>query len=70
MAEYCVNRNAQSNGDHEVHNLDADCSFLPDRANRVALGNHANCSTAVRKAKKEYPSANGCFHCAKACHTT
>lgn len=30
-----VNRNAQANGDHEVHT--AGCSYMPDRQNCVAL---------------------------------
>jgi len=29
-----VNRNPQSGGEYEVHNLDAGCSYLPDRQNR------------------------------------
>ena len=70
MAEYCVNKNAQSNGDHEVHNLDASCPHLPAWSNRLDLGNHANCSTAVQKAKQTYTKANGCAYCAAACHTS
>ncbi len=69
MANYCVNKNAQSNGDHEVHNLDAGCSRLPDVSNRLSLGSHQNCSTAVQKAKQTYPKSNGCFYCSPACHT-
>ncbi|MGB3735255.1 MAG: hypothetical protein WA964_09900 [Ilumatobacter sp.] len=69
MAQYCVNENQQANGDHEVHDLDANCSFLPDPANRLALGNHQNCTTAVAKAKQTYPQSNGCAYCAKACNT-
>ena len=70
MASYCVNKNAQPNGDHEVHNIDAKCSFLPDASNRLALGNHLTCPTAVAKAKQTYPKSNGCYYCASACHTT
>ena len=69
MADYCVNKNAQSNGDHEVHNLDKNCEYLPDPENRLALGNHSSCVTAVSKAKETYPQSNGCFYCAKECHT-
>jgi len=69
MAQYCVNTNAQSNGDHEVHNLGANCSHLPDAVNRLALGNHNNCTTAVSKAKQTYSQSNGCAYCASACHT-
>lgn len=72
MANYCVNKNAQSNGDHEVHNIvvGTEKGCLPDPANRLALGEHQNCSTAVQKAKQSYTTANGCFYCASACHTT
>jgi len=70
MANYCVNKNAQGNGDHEVHDLDAACSFLPLAANRLALGNHLTCTTAVAKAKQTYAKSNGCAYCATACHTT
>lgn len=70
MARYCVNKNAQANGDHEVHNTTAQCSYLPDPQNRLDLGEHLTCGTAVAKAKQTYSQSNGCFYCAKACHTT
>lgn len=67
MAYYYVNRNAQANGDHEVHALG--CSHMPDLANRVYLGNFDRCQPAVREAKKTYPTANGCYYCSIDCHT-
>ena len=70
MAYYCVNKNAQSNGDHEVHNISSTCAFLPDAANRLSLGNHLTCTTAVTKARQSYSKANGCYYCATACHTS
>ena len=36
MASYYVNKNAQSNGDHEVHVYG--CSFFPAAENRLYLG--------------------------------
>jgi len=36
MKKYYVNTNAQSNGDHEVH--DENCEFLPKPENRRYLG--------------------------------
>lgn len=68
MSRFCVN----TNYDHEVHNLDASppCGHLPNQANRLSLGEHQNCSTAVQKAQRTYSSANGCFYCATACHTS
>lgn len=69
MAQYCVNTNQQDNGDHEVHNLDANCSHLPDPANRLGLGNHSACQSAVVAAREYYAQVNGCYYCSNACHT-
>lgn len=69
MKSYYVNTNAQSNGDHEVH--DETCSFLPNSSNREYLGEYSTCSPAVQKAKdKGYKKANGCYYCSRACHTS
>lgn len=68
MAQYCVNRNPQSGGEHEVHNL-AICPVPPEPQNRVPLGEHLNCQTAVAAAKQIYPTADGCMVCSPLCHT-
>lgn len=68
MANYCVNKNAQSNGDHEVHV--SGCSWMPDAANRQYLGEFTNCYGAVIEAKKYYRQSNGCAYCCPACHTS
>lgn len=67
MARYYVNKNAQSNGDHEVHK--SGCSFMPAPENRIYLGDFESCFPAVRKAKDHYDQVNGCYYCSKACHT-
>jgi hypothetical protein len=67
MPYYYVNKHAQDNGDHEVHK--ADCSRLPEPANRMHLGEYTSCEPAVREAKKSYPRADGCFYCSRPCHT-
>lgn len=67
MARYYVNKNAQDNGDHEVHKYG--CNYLPDKENRIYLGDYSSCGPAVREAKKHYTQVNGCFYCANACHT-
>ena len=68
MPKYCVNKNAQINGDHEVHKYS--CEWLPIVANRQYLGIFDNCFDAVREAKKYYPTtADGCKHCSPECHT-
>ena len=68
MALYFVNKNAQANGDHEVHI--SNCSWLPAAENLKSLGYHDNCASAVREAKKTYPQSNGCAYCCPTCHTT
>ena len=52
MASYYVNRNEQSNGDHEVHR--SGCSHMPNPENRKYLGEFTSCSGAVAEAKKTY----------------
>lgn len=68
MPIYCMNKNSQSNGDHEVHDT-AKCNNLPKPENRLDLGWHANCQAAVKKAKAQDPKADGCKHCIPECHT-
>ena len=67
MEFYYVNKNAQPNGDHEVHV--SNCSYLPSFENRMYLGLFSFCSEAVREAKKTYPQADGCYYCCRACNT-
>ena len=64
---YFVNKNAQSNGDHEVHK--DGCQHAPDVKNRQPLGQYSSCSPAVTEAKKHYDKANGCYYCSRECHT-
>ncbi len=63
--DYYVNKIAQPNGDHEVHK--DGCIKMP--SNRKYLGNYTNCFEAVRAAKEDYPTANGCWICSRECHT-
>ena len=71
MHPFIVNKNAQSNGDHEVHQTDRGTSCLPDSENRIELGSFDNCHEAVAAAKRRYPDwkVNGCAYCAPDCHT-
>lgn len=68
MKKYYVNKNAQTNGDHEVHT--SDCRYLPNVENRKYLGEFYYCSSAVTEAKKTYPQSNGCKTCSNSCHTS
>lgn len=68
MARYYVNKNAQSEGDHEVHK--ESCSFLPLEKNRIFLGQFSNCREAVKKARTHFRQCNGCYYCSTACHSS
>lgn len=67
MKKYYVNKNAQANGDHEVHH--EDCVYLPQPANRQYLGEFYSCEAAVTEAKRYYSQSNGCRTCSNKCHT-
>ena len=68
MARYYVNKNAQNNGDHEVHKQG--CKFILSDHNRLYLGDFSNCYSAVMEAMKHYPQSNGCYYCSNECHTS
>ena len=74
MPNYIVNRNAQANGDNEVHVTPRSaCSspLYPAPENQEALGFHASCHGAVAVAKaRGYRRANGCYYCSLPCHTS
>lgn len=67
MAEYCVNRQQQTNGDHEVH--ERGCQFWPSPANALSLGYFSSCASAVQAARQHYHQVNGCRTCSRPCHT-
>ena len=66
MALYYMNKHAQSNGDHEVHRTG--CAWMPNKENRLPLGDFSTCHGAVQKAKQFDPNADGCAHCSPDCH--
>ena len=63
---YYLNRNPQSDGYHEVQQ--EGCSFLPNPANRIFLGNFASCEEAMVEARKYFSKVDGCFYCSRPCH--
>lgn len=67
MASYYVNKNAQANGDHEVHV--STCNWLPAPENRLYLGEFSSCTGAVSEAEKHYAQSNGCYYCSNECNT-
>jgi len=64
--KYYVNKNAQSNGDHEVHK--ENCDKLPELQNRIYLGDFSNCLSALKKAQEHYEQVDGCYYCSQECH--
>ena len=68
MPNYCVNRDVQPTGEHEVHDLASNQGCLPDEGNRFPLGYFASCSGAVAAASRRYDNVDGCRWCVPACH--
>ncbi|PFA68433.1 hypothetical protein CN378_07535 [Bacillus sp. AFS015802] len=68
MAQFYVNQNQQSSGEHEVHM--EGCDFMPFEKNLLELGGHSSCSSAIEKARETFDNVNGCRHCAPDCHTS
>ncbi len=66
MTKYFVNTSPQPNGDHEVHT--ESCPHLP--ADPAYIGIFSSCEDAVQRAGMLYLRVNGCFWCARACHTS
>lgn len=70
MPKYYRNKNAQSDGYHEVHVDDGSCPTPPMVENRQDLGWHSNCSNAIAYAKSVYGyNSDGCANCVPLCHT-
>ncbi|PKL30884.1 hypothetical protein CVV43_05095 [Candidatus Saccharibacteria bacterium HGW-Saccharibacteria-1] len=70
MAYFYINRNAQEDGYHEVHNDNNNCSHPPLTENRVRLGIYNTCSEAIAAARKANPGLliDGCYYCTN-CNT-
>ena len=68
MSYYIYNKNVDNNGRHEVHTTN--CSYLPAAENRVSIGSHSYCKSAISYAKTLYPSKtfDGCYYCSTACN--
>ncbi|TVM33702.1 hypothetical protein DQK91_10780 [Oceanidesulfovibrio marinus] len=66
MPRYYVNKNPQTNGDHEVHK--DGCSYMPQPGNLQYLGSFTDCHGALAEAKKYYSQVDGCYYCCPSCH--
>lgn len=69
MKYYYINKNAQANGDHEIHTTG--CSHAPLLENRVGIGYYDNDYQALAAAKAEWPDSkiNGCAYCCPVINT-
>ena len=65
--KYYVNKNAQANGDHEVHALN--CAWLPSRKTVSILESSPIVLQQLRRARRYYSQVDGCAHCSPNCHT-
>jgi hypothetical protein len=64
MPHYCVNKCAEDNGSHEVHDLTPNkCIRLPHPFNQLPLGRHSNPQLAMTEARKSYQYIVGCVFC-------
>ncbi len=51
MPRFIINKNAQANGDHEVHDATNGCRFMPSLENQVEVGTYPTCHGAVAAAR-------------------
>jgi len=67
MHYFYVNKEAQKNGEHEVHK--DNCSHLPEPRNREYLGYFSDCLDGIIKARRKYDIVDGCKFCIPDCHS-
>jgi len=68
MALYYVNKVAQINGTHEVHQ--SGCEYLPNIKNLYYLGEFSDWVEAVLEAEKYFLKVSGCGYCCKVNNTS
>lgn len=70
MSYFYINRNAQEDGYHEVHNGSVNCSHPPLLENRIEIGYYNTCADAIAAARAANPGLqiDGCYYCTN-CHT-
>ncbi|MBQ9014247.1 MAG: hypothetical protein IJ094_11985 [Bacilli bacterium] len=71
MARYFINKNAQSNGDHEIHKSSCIHYYLFKTGNNFEeLGVFLSDAEAIVYAKNKYPYwiIDGCYHCCPSIH--
>jgi len=68
MERYYVNRDEQSNGNHEIH-IET-CSCIESMDNKEDLGTFYSCQSALQEALRRGYDANGCALCCPDCYTS
>lgn len=70
MPFFVLNRKPQPEGEYEVHDLSANCIYLPAKPNMIHLGPHESCHGAVSEARLRFldKRINGCFYCCNECN--
>lgn len=69
MPDYIINRDPDTDGYHEAHELSPNrCTHLPDVDKWQDLGWYSTCGKAIEFAKIEFIKVYGCFYCCKAFH--
>lgn len=67
MPNFTINRDAQQNGNYEVHNTSTGCNWTPAQENLADLGWHIDCHSAIKHARELYPQVQerivGCPQC-------
>lgn len=66
MDFYCVDTDAEQNGEHVVHRIKCQCIPM----DKIELGPFPTCYDAVQAARKHYRKTNGCQYCCKECYRT
>lgn len=66
LNHYYVNKQAQPNGDHEIHKYE--CTHGADFDNQRELGWFSSDRDALNEALKIYPQSDGCMYCCLSIH--
>lgn len=68
MPTYIYNSSQTDGKYHEIHLTT--CNHLPKISNRVILGWHVDCKSAIREAERRTGcnDFDGCYYCSRNCH--
>ena len=62
MSQYCVNKNKDDKGNHEVHKMT--CDHLPETRNQIQFYASSDSEAMkIAKVKVSNEAVDGCYHC-------